>query len=248
MAAVETRDDAHPRFLAQEWLARPDVGNRVGRRGIEERRLVRRRQITAAIDTDAPERRPAPGENDKPRHLPAIAPQAIRHPGPGAGMAGEGKAAVEMVVGLGVFVGRAGHRADHSEVVGTAGDAGEKITHRQAAFPPAAKLPRAGHDRAVGVEHRRLHRHRHRLAMVDRQPRLGIERVDSRDAPRHEAEDHAADAGCRCRGPGRSAEIASRRQRREGHGAKAGRGPGEESTARHRWMAEAWPAGFTRHG
>ena len=149
-------------------------------------------------------------------------------------MAHEGKAGVEGVVALRVLVDLGGHAADDREVVGKPGQLGEKVRHHHAALAARLRLPRAGHDVPVVVEHRGLHRHGHRLAVALRQRRLGIERVHMRHAAAHVGEYDAL-------GPRREVRRTHRQARAERAAVHQARQ--RERTEAERRAAECFAAG-----
>ena len=134
-------------------------------------------------------------EHDEAGHVGILATQAVGGPRSGARESQEGKPGVHDVVALRVLVDGGGHGTHDRQFVDNATDARKHRAHRDAALPPRPKLEGAGHDVAVVVELRPLHLHRHRLTVVGCQPRLGVERIDVRHAPRHEAEDHVFRCG-----------------------------------------------------
>ena len=143
------------------------------------------------------------------RHVGVFASQPVGGPRPGAGKSQERESGVDHVIALSVLVDRGGHRSHDGQFVHHASDVGKHRADRDATLPPLLEGEGAGHDVAIVVELRPLHLHRHRLAVIERQPGLRIERVDLRDAPRHEAEDHAF-------GFGRMVRVAQCRSSRQG--------------------------------
>ena len=86
------------------------------------------------------------------------------------------------------------HRADDAEVIGPVTDLGEDLAHFQAALPATAKFERRAHQAArLALGLRRTARHR--LPVIARQHRFGIERIHLRHAAIHEEKNDALDLG-----------------------------------------------------
>ena len=152
---------------------------------------MNRWQKTVAVDADPAQRRTATRQDHVSRQVCVLTPQSVVHPRSGAGIPRLRKSRVDEVVSLSMLVGDAGHRTNDREVIGTLCDVWKEIAHGQPTLTVVFELPRAGHDVAVGVEHCRLDRDGHRLAVVELQTRLRVERIDMRHASRHEAKDDA---------------------------------------------------------
>ena len=145
------------------------------------------------------------------------------------------------------------HAADDGNVIDTGGDVREQVADRRTALAVAVEVPRGRHDVAVLVEHGARRLERHRLASFLGQPRLGVERVDVRQAAGHVAEDDALDlrleVGCllvgflRGAGVGRICHQAS-----QGQHAEAGRGRAQHLPARYRATRARVQARINRHG
>ena len=195
--AVEASHEVEPPPLGGTGAARSDVGDRLGGVGLEDRGLVLARQEGVAVHPHAPVRRLglAALEHDVAGHVGVVTSQAVGGPRPGARESQEGKPGVHDVVALRVLVDGGGHRPHDRQLVHDGADVRKHRAHRDAALSPRPKLEGAGHDVAVVVELRPLHLHGHRLAVVGRQPRLGVKRIDLRHTPRHEAEDHVLGFG-----------------------------------------------------
>ncbi len=87
----------------------------------------------------------------------------------------ETKTGMKMKVALSVFVGFAGHAANETQFVGHLADVRKEHADRHAAFAVIREFPRRRKYIADVVEHRGLHRHRHRLPGQLVEQRLRIE-------------------------------------------------------------------------
>ena len=83
-------------------------------------------------------------------------------------------------VALGVFVDGRSHGADDRQLIGDLRDFWKHAADGNSALPRRREFKWASHDVAVYVEHSPLNLDRHRLAVVARQPWLGVERIDVR--------------------------------------------------------------------
>ena len=186
---VQITDEPQAPPLPAVRLAGLHVVERFGVLGIEQRTLMDGGQEAVAEDVDPAQGDAAAAEDDEPRQVLVLGAEAVGDPRPQAGEPVERHAAVEIEVGLGVLHERRGHRADDGQFVGHAADVGKERADGDAALAVMRELPGARPDVAVLVEHRPLGLERHRPPRLGRQPRLGVERVDVRQPPRHVAED-----------------------------------------------------------
>ena len=186
------------------------VGHAIALRA-EQAALVRRRQEAVAEEL-APAGRDEPTvDHHEVRQIVARVAQAVRHPRAHARAAHDAGARVQEVVGIGVLVELAGHRAHHAEVVRAARHVREERRHLEPALAVARELPRAAKRGAVVVELRGLHAGGERLAVPLRERGLRVERVHLRRTAVHVEEDHAARGGREVRaGHARGSGRASR--------------------------------------
>ena len=240
---VEVADEREPRPLLGVGPGGPDVVQRLGVPGVDERALVDGGQEAVAEDVDPPERDAPAAEDDEPRQVLVLGPQTVGDPGPHAREAGERHAAVEVEVRLGVLHERRGHRADDGQFVGDAADVREERADRDAALAVAGERPRTRPDVAVLVEHRPFGLERHRPARLGRQTRLRVERVDVRQPAGHVAEDDVSDPGREVGRPGGQRTVfGAGPGGRPGPGASLGR-PGVGGVGQQRREREPAEAG-----
>ena len=255
---VEVADEAQAAPLPPVRLAGLHVAEGLGVLGIEHRALVDRGQEAVAEDVDPAQGDAAAAEDHEPGQVLVLGAEAVGHPRAHAGEAVERHAAVEVEVGLGVLHERGGHRADDGQLVGHAADVGEERAHRDAALAVVRELPGARPDVAVLVEHRPLGLERHRPPRLGREPRLGVERVDVREPPRHVAEDDVPHLGRevrRLRGQRAVARLLREarvgpvgHQGRQRQQAEAGRGLAQHLAARQERAGGGVTAWIKAHG
>ena len=209
--AVEIADEAEPLALARLALARLDVRQRGIAVGLDDRGLMLRGQITAAEKSHAPvrHRRAARLQHDEAGQVLVLRSETVIHPRARARMAHERKPRVHRVIALRVLVHLRRHRANHRELIRARGEIRKQVGENQPALAVRFRLPRAGHEVAVVVEHRGPHRHGHRLAVTAFQFRLRIPRIHVRHAAAHVGEDDVLHARRKMR-PRRAAIVRQR--------------------------------------
>ena len=180
-----------PALLTLEH-GRIDVGHRLLVRDIENRTLRGGGQKGIAEDTHSAMRNGGlvRAKNDIPGQVRILRAASVSHPRPGAGITKEGEAGVHEEIALRVLTEFGCHGAHDGEVVRTLRNRGKHVGHLQARLPPLLRLPRRGHDIAIGIELRPLDRHRQGLAVHFLELRLGIEGIHVGHPPRHVEQDH----------------------------------------------------------